>query len=188
MKKTALLLAGLLLLCGTASAKHKQKGMQRVIIGQDTVMVAEMGVYNNGMGQDTVMMMGVGTVPVYRVLVQDRGRAMSARDWAEMKTNKMKKELNLNVKQTEKLYKMNLKQAKDMESYRAEKHAMKDKQIKKMVKNEEKFKNSLTSDQLSMYNEWKMYHQNDMAVKRCKIKGHGKKMVVKCNAQQLQMN
>ncbi|MEG1574550.1 MAG: hypothetical protein RR341_05730, partial [Bacteroidales bacterium] len=154
MKKRTLLLAGLLLLCVTASAKHKH-GTQMVIMGQDTVMVSEMGVFNNGNGQDTVMMMGVETVPIYRILVQDNGRALTAREWASMKTMKMKKQFNLNDKQADKLYKINLKEAKEMESYHAEKHAMKEKQVKNMLKSEDKFRKSLNSEQLTSYNQWR---------------------------------
>ena len=53
-----------------------------------------------------------------------------------MKTMKMQEILNLDNKQAERLYKVNLGWAKDTRSYHAEKHAMKDKQIKKMMKRE----------------------------------------------------
>ena len=155
------------------------------VIGFGTVMAQHHGMkhhHASGM-QETAVVEGIGVVPVYKVLVTQSGKAMSARDWASMKTMKMQEILNLDNKQAERLYKVNLGWAKDTRSYHAEKHAMKDKQIKKMMKREKKFTETLSPTQLAAYNSWKKQNRMSMDVKSCKMKGHGKRMIISCRGE-----
>lgn len=169
MKKRRLLLSVFIIGFGTAVAQHH--GMKHA---PATAMIEE-----------TAVVDGVGAIPIYRVLVTKSGKAMSARDWASMKTMKMQEALNLNNKQAEKLYKVNLGWAKETRSYHAEKHAMKDKQVKKMMKRERKFTETLSPSQLAAYNSWKKQSRMGMDVKSCKMKGHGKHMIISCRSEHM---
>ena len=122
------------------------------------------------------------TIPAYRVLVTESGKAMSARDWAGMKTMKMQEALNLNGKQAERLYKVNLCIAKDTRSRHAGKQAAKEKQTKKLAKREKKFTQTLSPSQLAAYGNWKKQSRAGMDVKPCKMKGHGKRMIISCHS------
>lgn len=168
MKKRKLLLSIFIIGFSTAIAQHRVNKHHPTEIIQETAVVE-----------------GIGVVPVYKVLVTESGKAMSARDWASMKTIKMQELLNLDNKQAEKLYKVNLGWAKDTRSYHAEKHAMKEKQVKKMLKREKKFTETLSPTQLAAYNSWKKQNRMGMGVKSCKMKGHGKRMIINCHAEHL---
>lgn len=159
--------------------------MSIFVIGFSTAFAQHHGMKHHSASevQETEIVGGVGVIPIYRVLVTESGKAMSARDLASMKTMKMQDALNLDGKQAEKLYKVNLSWAKDTRSYHAEKHAMKERQIKKFMKREKKFTETLSPSQLTAYNNWKKQSRMGMDVKSCKMKGHGKRMVINCHGE-----
>lgn len=160
--------------------------MSIFVIGFSTAIAQHHGTRHHSAGsmqEATEVVEGIGIVPVYKVLVTKSGKAMSARDWASMKTMKMQEALNLNDKQADRLYKVNLGWAKDTRSYHAEKHAMKERQIKKMMKREKKFTETLTPSQLTAYNNWKKQSKPGLDVRSCKMKGHGKRMIINCHAE-----
>ena len=161
------------------SAKHRHhRDMNRSIVVRDTLTLNSLEVINHN-GIDSVVYMSEEKIPIYKILTQKNGEVMTPRDWAEFKTENMKHRLHLNNKQTEKLYKLNLMESKERISYGDNKSAMNERHLRKQAKAEERFVETLNPIQKMAYSSMKGKECNHpLSVGCCKMKGHGKKMVV----------
>ena len=162
---------------GSAKERHHSDTKRSVIV-RDTLTLNSLEIISHN-GHDSIVSMKHETIPVYRVLSEKRGNAMTPRDWAEFKTENMRHRLHLNNKQTEKLYKLNLMESKERTDYRNESSAMKARHLKKQAKAEERFVETLNPVQKIAYEGYKERENSQpYSVSCCKMKGHGKKMVV----------
>lgn len=182
MEKLYLIIALGALFAFNGSAKERNhKDINKSVIVRDTLTLNSLEIISIN-GHDSIVDMRHETIPIYRVLTEKRGNAMTPRDWAEFKTENMRHRLHLNNKQTEKLYKLNLMESKERTNYRNDKSAMKARHLKKHAKAEERFMESLNPVQKIAYEGYKERENSQpFSVSCCKMKGHGKKMVVHSN-------
>lgn len=164
MKKRSILLA-VLVLIGSA----KIFGSSAAVTDMD----------KHQMVYDTTMVVDIEDGMPHRILMKEEARTLTPRDWAEIKTLRMQNLLQLSHKQANRLYKLNLKKAKEMEKY-AKKGGVKGKaNAKACARHNEKFVKMLTPSQLNAYNQYSMMqHKESKKVTCCRVKGHGKRMVV----------
>ena len=169
-------LSAIFALNGEAKDRY-HKEMNKGIVVRDTLTLNSLEIINLN-GHDSIVSMTEEKIPIYRVLTEKRGNAMTPRDWAEYKTENMRHRLHLNNKQTEKLFKLNLMESKERTNYKKEKFAMRARHLKKQEKAEERFVSSLNPVQKVAYEGFKEREEcHPLSVKCCKVKGHGKKMV-----------
>ena len=169
-------LSAIFALNGEAKDRY-HKEMNKGIVVRDTLTLNSLEIINLN-GHDSIVSMTEEKIPIYRVLTEKRGNAMTPRDWAEYKTENMRHRLHLNNKQTEKLFKLNLMESKERTNYKKEKFAMRARHLKKQMKAEERFVSSLNPVQKVAYEGYKEREEcHPLSVKCCKVKGHGKKMV-----------
>ena len=169
-------LSAIFALNGEAKDRY-HKEMNKSIVVRDTLTLNSLEIINLN-GHDSIVSMTEEKIPIYRVLTEKRGNAMTPRDWAEYKTENMRHRLHLNNKQTEKLFKLNLMESKERTNYKKEKFAMRARHLKKQMKAEERFVSSLNPVQKVAYEGYKEREEcHPLSVKCCKVKGHGKKMV-----------
>lgn len=179
MEKLYLIVALSALFAFSGSAKERHHSdMKRSVIVRDTLTLNSLEIISHN-GHDSIVSARHETIPVYRVLTEKRGNAMTPRDWAEFKTENMRHRLHLNNKQTEKLYKLNLMDSKERTDYRNENSTMKARHLKKQAKAEKRFMETLNPVQKIAYEGYKERENSQpFSVSCCKMKGHGKKMVV----------
>ena len=159
---------------GSAKNKHYRDINKSVVI-RDTLTLNSLEIINYN-GHDSIISMSEEKIPVYRVLTEKRGNSMTPRDWAEFKTENMRHRLNLDNKQCERLYKLNLLESKEMVKTNEVKHAQ---LLKKQTKAKERFIETLNPVQKLAYEGYKEREKSQpYSVSCCKMKGHGKKMVV----------
>ena len=115
-------LSAIFALNGEAKDRY-HKEMNKGIVVRDTLTLNSLEIINLN-GHDSIVSMTEEKIPIYRVLTEKRGNAMTPRDWAEYKTENMRHRLHLNNKQTEKLFKLNLMESKERTNYKKEKFAM----------------------------------------------------------------
>ncbi len=179
MEKLYLIFALSTLFAFSGSAKERHHSdMKRSVIVRDTLTLNSLEIISHN-GHDSIVSMKHETIPFYRVLTERRGNAMTPRDWAEFKTENMRHKLHLNDKQTEKLYKLNLIESKERTNYRHEESAMEARHLRKQAKAEARFMETLNPVQKIAYEGYKERENSQpFSVSCCKMKGHGKKMVV----------
>ncbi|MBR5532407.1 MAG: hypothetical protein IKU59_03770 [Bacteroidales bacterium] len=179
MEKLYLIVALSAVFAFNGEAKNnRHRETNRSVVVRDTLTLNSLEIINYN-GHDSIVSMTEEKIPVFRVLTEKRGNAMTPRDWAEYKTENMRHRLHLNNKQTEKLYKLNLIESKERASYPEEKLAMKSRHIRKQAKAEERFVETLNPVQKIAYEGYKeRVCSQPLSVSCCKMKGHGKKMVV----------
>lgn len=174
------LVLGTLLSFDVSAKERTHKEINKSVVVRDTLTLSSLEIINHN-GIDSVAQMSVEKIPIYRVLTQKSGTAMTPRDWAEYKTENMRHRLHLNNKQSERLYKLNLMESKERVHYADEKWAMKSRHLKKQAKAKERFLKSLDPVQRVAYIGLREREElHPLSMKCCKTRGHGKKMVVHC--------
>lgn len=176
MEKLYLFVALSALFAFNGSAKNKHyRDMNKSVVVRDTLTLNSLEIISYN-GHDSIISMSEEKIPVYKILTEKRGNAMTPRDWAEFKTENMRHRLHLDNKQCEKLYKLNLLESKEMVKTNDNKHAQ---LLKKQTKAEERFVETLNPIQKLAYEGYKEREKSQpYSVSCCKMKGHGKKMVV----------
>lgn len=176
MEKLYLIVALSAIFAFNSSAKERHhREMNRSVVIRDTLTMNSLEIISHN-GHDSIISMSEEKIPIYRILKEKRGNAMTPRDWAEFKTKNMQHRLHLNNKQTERLYKLNLLESKELVEANEDKHA---RLLRKQNKAEERFIETLNPVQKIAYEGYKEREKSQpYSVSCCKMKGHGKKMVV----------